>query len=240
MARIPTSALLTVSEITNPSDLTPWTRAMYDAFVSTDNVLAETLFGLAPGVMPSQSQLDSAVQQHRSALNSADGGGQNHYIQILDPATSAFVGGAKWVFYSAAPERSETVNVTWIDDSTAKGKLEREFAQAVMDEFHGRRVRYMAGPHALLNICYTSPGYERRGVASALVEWGMERADKEGWRCFTEASPRGTPVYARLGFKTREDVSLRWDERGDFWKQKGNVRWTFMERPPIGQQAGAS
>ena len=223
-----------ISEITDPSDLAPWTKAMYDSFVATDNVLFETLANLPPGVMPSQSKLESAIEEHRSAFTKPqDDGGQNRYIQILDSKTGEVMGGAKWTFFSAPPKRDEKVNVTWIDDSTPEGKFEKDFAQAVMDEFHSRRFQHMACPHALLYICFTSPKYERRGVSSALVRWGIERADGKGWPCFTEASPRGTPVYARLGFETREILALRWDERGEGWTSKGDVKWTFMQRPPL-------
>jgi GNAT superfamily N-acetyltransferase len=229
-----TSTPLTVAEIKDPSDLVPWTKAMYAAFVGTDNVLAETLFGLPPGVMPSQSQLDSAVEEHHKALTGPQAhGGENRYIQILDSITGEIMGGTKWTFFSDAPKRPERVDVNWIDGSTSKGKFERDYAQATMDEFHSRRVKHMNCPHALLHICFTSPDYERRGVGSAMVRWGLERADEEGWRSFTEASPRGGPVYARLGFETREAVRLRWDERGEDWKKKEDVRWTFMERPPV-------
>ena len=205
---------------------------MYDSFVGTDNVFFETLVNLPPGVMPSQLKLDTDIREHQSALTQPQAdGSDNRYIQIIDAATGEIMGGAKWTFFSSAPKREEKVDVNWIDDSTPEGKFERDFTQAVMDEFHIRRYEQMACPHALLYICFTTPKYERRGVSTTLVKWGLERADREGWPCFTEASPRGTPVYARLGFDTREMLSLRWDERGEAWKSKGDVRWTFMERP---------
>ena len=224
-----------ISEITDPSDLVSWTKATYDSFVNTDNVLFETIVNLPPGAMPSQSKLDSDAREHQSDLTKRQtDGGENKYIQILDPETGAIMGGAKWTFFAATPKREEQLpEVTWIDDSTPDGKFDRTFTQAVMDEFNSRRFKHMACPHALLYICFTTPKYERRGVSTALVRWGIERADKEGWPCFTEASPRGTPVYARLDFQTREILSLRWDERGEAWKAKGDVRWTFMERPAV-------
>ena len=225
-------AALEVTEITDPKDLKPWVQAMFDSFVGTDNVLFESLFGLPPGVMPNEKQLEGAYEEHSKALTEPQpDGGDNRYIQVLDPATGDVMGGVKWTFFKSAPTRPDRVDVTWIDDATPQGKFEREFTQASFDEFYGRRVKFMNCPHALLYIVFTTPKYERRGVAGALVRWGMEKADKEGWPCFTEASPRGTPLYARMGFNTRETLSLRWDERGEDWKKKGDVRWTFMERP---------
>ena len=235
MAATTTSPSYKISEITDPCDLVLWTKATYDSFVSTDNVLFETIVNLPPGVMPSQSKLDSDAREHQSALTKPEAdGGENKYIQILDPETGAIMGGAKWTFFAGTPKREERLpEVTWIDASTPSGDFDKYFTQAVMDEFNSRRFEHMACPHALLYICFTTPKYERQGVSTALVNWGIERADKEGWPCFTEASPRGAPVYARLGFETRENVSLRWDERGEAWRGKGDVKWSFMERPAM-------
>jgi GNAT superfamily N-acetyltransferase len=227
------STVLTVSEISDREDLAAWTKAMYASFVGTDNVLAETLFGLPPNVMPTESQLESAVEGHVKAANANPDayGGRSSFIHVLDPSTGAIMGGAKWVFFDEKPKLPEHVEVSWETDP-----FEKEFAQATMDEFHTRRYKFMDMPHALLNILFTSPEYERRGVGSLMTKWGLERADQMCVPSFTEASMRGTPVYARSGFNTREDVRLRWDEKGDQWKAKGTVAWTFMERPAkIGQ-----
>jgi GNAT superfamily N-acetyltransferase len=222
------TTLPTVSEISDPKEIAAWTKAMYVSFVGTDNVLAETLFGLPPNVMPTESQLERAVEGHVKAVstNPGDDGGRTSFIQVLDPATGAIMGGAKWVFFDDKPKLPEHVEVSWVTDP-----FEKEFAQATMNEFHSRRYKLMDTPQALLNILFTSPDYERRGVGSLMTKWGLERADQMRVPSFTEASLRGTPVYARLGFNTREDVRLRWDERGDQWKNKGTVAWTFMERP---------
>jgi GNAT superfamily N-acetyltransferase len=226
------SAEFKVTTVSDAAELMIWLKGMFEAFVGTDNVLADTLMGLAPGVPPSDLQLEKALIDYRKDLEEPQADrGKSHYIQILDPETQEVMGGAKWTFFSSTPVRKEKLVVDWIDDSDAQGKFDKEFTQAVIDEHHGRRYEHMAFPHGLLQICYASPAYERRGVASALVKWGLEKADKEGWPCITEASPRGKQVYARLGFDTREEVALRWDERGDCWRDKGTLLWTFMERP---------
>lgn len=52
-----------------------------------------------------------------------------------------------------------------------------------------------------LDICATDPAFQRRGVASALVRWGLEEARRRGIPDLTtEASRMGRHVYARLGF----------------------------------------
>lgn len=222
-----TSGQYTVGIVSNPLDLTPWTAAQFSSFINTDNVLHDTLF--PPATPPTPAQVSVAADRHRDALVAEPE--HVEFIQVVDPETGEVAGGAKWCFYPSDAHRPSQVSVTWVDDGTGKGQQEKEFAQKVMNEFHSRRYIHMTGPHALLDLCFTSPKYQRQGIASMLVQYGIDRADKEGWTSFTEASPRGRPVYARLGFEVREEVRLRWDEAGDFYRRKGDVVWYFMERP---------
>lgn len=41
-----------------------------------------------------------------------------------------------------------------------------------------------------------------------LVQWGCDRADELGIEAYIEASMTGTPMYARLGFKTVKEVTF--------------------------------
>ena len=220
----------TIQIITDPNDLVALTAAQYAAFVNTDNVLHDTLF--PPAYPPNQEQIETAAKRHQRAF--ASDPDHSVFTKAVDTATGAIAGCAKWCFYPQAPQgRTKHIEVNWVDESTPEGKLEKQFAQKTFDEFYRRRLEDMACPHALLDLCFTTPRYERKGVASLLVGYGIERADREGWVCFTEASLRGAPVYGRLGFEVREEVRLRWDdEEGDFWRGKGDVAWSFMERPP--------
>ena len=223
--------------ITNPDDLHSWTAAQFSSFVGTANVLHDTLF--PPATLPTPAQLDLAAARHVSSFK--EDSEHNVFIQIVDSENGKIMGGAKWQFWPSDPHRPLKVPVDYIDTSTPQGKAEQAFAQKVMDEFMGRRARDMAMPHGLLDLCYCVPKYERKGVASALVAWGLERCDREGWVAFTEASPRGWPVYERLGFEKREVVRLRFDDLiGDdegaldlqkYAKGMRDVVWTYMVRP---------
>ena len=216
-----------IQVVTDSDDLKQWTAAQLSSFVGTGNTFHDVLF--PPASAPTPAQLELATARHRTAFEESS----HHYVftRIVDPSNGAIMGGAKWQFWSHDPKRPRTVPVEYIDDSTPEGKAERAFAQKVMDEFMGRRARDMAMAHGLLDLCFTVPKYERKGVASALVNWGLERTDKEGWVTFTEASPRGGPVYERLGFERKEVVRLRYDELGEYAKGTGDVVWTYMVRP---------
>ena len=225
-----------IEVITSVDDLNAWTAAQYASFMNTGNVHHDTLF--PPATNPTPADISAATKRHLTDLSVHPD--NIVFIQILDPTNNAIMGGAQWQLWPHDPKRPSTIEVNWIDDSTPVGRQERAFGQAIMDEFQGRRARDMAVPHGLLDICFTTPGYERRGVGSALVRWGLERVDKEGWVSFTEASERGTPVYERLGFQRREEVRLRFDGTSEVATGKGDVVWEFMVRPARGRNSYAS
>lgn len=47
----------------------------------------------------------------------------------------------------------------------------------------------------------TSPRFQRRGLGSQLVNFGLEKADHDGLPCYLSGSPMGVPVYTKLGFE---------------------------------------
>ncbi|KAJ7279396.1 acetyltransferase [Mycena rebaudengoi] len=50
------------------------------------------------------------------------------------------------------------------------------------------------------DLCAVHPAFQRRGIASKLVQWGLDEAKKRGgYEVLIEASPMGRPVYAKLG-----------------------------------------
>ncbi|KAI8624820.1 hypothetical protein F5Y19DRAFT_283182 [Xylariaceae sp. FL1651] len=55
-----------------------------------------------------------------------------------------------------------------------------------------------------LSLLCTSPKYQRRGAAKALLLPMLEIADAVGLRTYLEATPGGRPIYEKLGFRTVE------------------------------------
>jgi GNAT superfamily N-acetyltransferase len=66
-----------------------------------------------------------------------------------------------------------------------------------------------APPYWYLGVLGTRPDRQGVGLASAVVAPVLERADDDGLICCLEtASEAALPLYARLGFTDRRDVSL--------------------------------
>lgn len=55
-----------------------------------------------------------------------------------------------------------------------------------------------------LDILGTHPKHHGRGIASQLLKWGLERADRDGLEVFLSASPAGKPIYEKKGFRVVE------------------------------------
>jgi GNAT superfamily N-acetyltransferase len=88
-----------------------------------------------------------------------------------------------------------------------------------------------------LGLLMTDPAFQRRGIGTALLEWGLALADKERVPCFLLASPFGYPLYRSLGWNVvGEDIVLdlkewvKYAEGGDMgW---GVYKMRFMLRMP--------
>ncbi|KAJ5669275.1 hypothetical protein N7462_010345 [Penicillium macrosclerotiorum] len=54
----------------------------------------------------------------------------------------------------------------------------------------------------ILDMCAVDPDFQRKGIAKALTQWGLDEAKLRGIpECITEASAMGRHVYAKMGFK---------------------------------------
>jgi GNAT superfamily N-acetyltransferase len=54
----------------------------------------------------------------------------------------------------------------------------------------------------------TLPEYRKLGVASFLVDWAIEQADRDKLECFVDASEKGVPVYKKYGFLPEEPFEV--------------------------------
>jgi len=54
--------------------------------------------------------------------------------------------------------------------------------------------------HWYLEILATRPEFQGKGAGSALMRWGLARADEDRLETYIEASPEGKPIYEHFGF----------------------------------------
>lgn len=64
----------------------------------------------------------------------------------------------------------------------------------------------------VLNILFTVPKHRRRGAASLIMDWGVERADRRGLDVYIEATRLGRPLYEKYGLEAVEERRFDVDE----------------------------
>ncbi|ROT41933.1 hypothetical protein SODALDRAFT_326117 [Sodiomyces alkalinus F11] len=144
---------------------------------------------------------------------------------VPDPAVPAdgsgdakriIVGIATWVQLSVvegygdrpAEDLAQAVD---LEDLYPGSEADQRLCRQLDAALHADRIRVVkdkaaaaASPPAVmvLDMCAVHSEYQRRGIATRLVQWGVEEARaRGGLECLTEASSMGRHVYLRLGFR---------------------------------------
>ena len=84
---------------------------------------------------------------------------------------------------------------------------------------------------------FTDPTFQRKGMGTALVDYGNRLADEKGLPIFLQGSPYGFPIYEKAGFETVQHLGVdlqQWapgGKEGD--KGFGNYRFRYMLRLPV-------
>ncbi|KAJ5259278.1 hypothetical protein N7478_012259 [Penicillium angulare] len=64
----------------------------------------------------------------------------------------------------------------------------------------------------ILDMCAVDPAHQRKGIAGALVQWGLDEAQRRGnLELITEGSAMGRHVYGKMGFKPQSEIEYSVD-----------------------------
>ncbi|KAI2611897.1 putative GNAT family acetyltransferase [Hypoxylon sp. NC1633] len=116
---------------------------------------------------------------------------------------------AKWALPVSVNEEYAEPAWSWPPGSNLKligdwgTKTEEAQARAVRD-----------APCYRLTFMGTDPAYERRGAATMMVRWGMERGRKERVPTYLESTLEAAPFYRKHGFVDVERFSLEYQVLG--------------------------
>ncbi|KAI8632448.1 hypothetical protein F5Y19DRAFT_462881 [Xylariaceae sp. FL1651] len=155
------------------------------------------------------------------------------------PGRRIIVGFAIWVQASAVEGYGDITSgdLSGTMEALYPGnKSEQRFLEQMSRSLVKRRLEYVkskatASPPAImaLDLCATHPSFQRRGVASELVQWGLDEARRRGIPDLTtEASSMGRHVYQRLGFQPQgPDIVYEVDEEFSSRDKPPNVFMLF-------------
>ncbi|KAJ5636994.1 GNAT family acetyltransferase [Penicillium lividum] len=80
----------------------------------------------------------------------------------------------------------------------------------------------------VLEMLCVLPEYQRHGIGSAFLKWGIEKADASNARIYLEATMEGVPAYLKHGWEIVEEIQLDYMERGG----EGSQKFALMIREP--------
>lgn len=86
----------------------------------------------------------------------------------------------------------------------------------------------MTDTRKALSLLSTDPAYQRKGLASMLLNHVVALADAEGRKVYVESTVTGYPLYAKFGFR---DVDLLSVDLSKWGVTKPGVN-TIMVRQP--------
>ncbi|XDG07223.1 hypothetical protein ABKA04_006838 [Annulohypoxylon sp. FPYF3050] len=189
------------------------------------------------------------IQQWYRITYNSDGDANTIFLKATLPNKNhkyrrVVAGMAVWTQFSMVPGRgvrppddpSETLGLEKLypNDETEQRYLRQLFRSFFKRRGEVIREKEASQPPSLmhLELCVVDPAYQRRGIASKLVQWGLDEARRRGGlEATTEASSMGRHVYRRLGFQP-EGSDLEYEVDDEFKSR---------ERPPnLFMRTGAS
>lgn len=81
---------------------------------------------------------------------------------------------------------------------------------------------------SVLDFLGTAPAHQGKGIGSAFIKWGLEKADARKRRAYLEATEEGYPLYCKYGWKTVEEVTVDFTQYGG----QGSQKFAIMIRDP--------
>jgi len=79
-----------------------------------------------------------------------------------------------------------------------------------------------------LSLCFVHPDFQRRGIATLLLKWGLEKADAENIKLWCTSTPQAVKTYEKSGWKV---IDLQDIELGKYGGE-GTYQRAWMLRLP--------
>ncbi|KAF4447505.1 gnat family acetyltransferase [Fusarium austroafricanum] len=201
-----------IEPITNPEDFTGAFKAVANAFGH------QTHDGVWIAFNPGWDTLEGAkagaqrlADRFSSITNNRDG--QPNTIFVKATVDGIIAGLAIWQQASVVQGYGDPPNENlragnFLEKLYPGNETEQRFLVQADKSLFGRRWEIIkesatASPPALfvMDLCAVDPQFQRKGIATKLVQWGLDEAKRRDLEVITEASTMGRKVYLKMGFK---------------------------------------
>ncbi|TVY27417.1 hypothetical protein LHYA1_G004184 [Lachnellula hyalina] len=140
------------------------------------------------------------------------------YLKIIDEETGEIISMARWHWYPNG--YSYTEGIHWETHNAVEGRpwpkgMNVELHNFVLTSRDSQRQQWQeeGKPCWILMHLVTRASQRGKGAASMLIQWGVDRARKDGVPAYLEAGALAIPLYAKHGFRQIGDP-IRIDLRG--------------------------
>lgn len=109
-------------------------------------------------------------------------------------------------------------------------ELRLDALASIFDPLDASREEIMGAekPFFMLNSLATHPDHQGRGAGSLLLDWGLRKADNEGFVTYLDATQVARPIYEKRGFEIKKAVE--WDR--SVWGGEGvDVHYCMVRLP---------
>ncbi|KAJ5319756.1 hypothetical protein PENANT_c026G03535 [Penicillium antarcticum] len=159
-----------------------------------------------------------------------------HVLKIHDEASGELVAYSRWMIPEAlgygptVPTLSEQA-MEFAKDPVqyAPQPMREDIFNAFKQILENARKRYTTEKDIVLDLLATLPAYQGQGYGSAILKWGIEKANASKSRIFLEATPEGVPLYLKYGWKQLEEVTMDFEPFGC----DGSESFYLMMRDPL-------
>ncbi|MCJ1310348.1 hypothetical protein MMC25_004012 [Agyrium rufum] len=191
-----------VKELKSDAELEELVRVEFAAYETPQCNLKNLFFSiLNPSIESRKEVMKEAVERQ---IQWHKGDPTSRWITVRQNDNGRMLGAALWHFNDHDPYAEESdEECTWF----AEGD-DRKTANGLMELFLTPRMTFMRKPHAFLDICFVDPGSRRAGIGSALLQWGLSKADEMGLESYIDATADGKPFYQALGFTAADKVDF--------------------------------
>ncbi|KAL4988949.1 hypothetical protein BDW68DRAFT_158057 [Aspergillus falconensis] len=202
-----------VCPITSPIDFTPFFDVSASAFGS--QVRDGVWIAMYPGWDTPEGKeraIGRLIERWSSVTTDRNGNPNTIFLKATTTNTNGeevIAGVAIWVQASMVPGHGE-VPVDIDPEAVYPGDpVEQRYLLQLDRSLHKRRVEVIkeiassSSPAVMvLDLCVVDPAFQRQGVATKLVQWGLDEAKRRGeLEAVLEASSMGRHVYRQLGFQ---------------------------------------
>lgn len=184
------------------ADVPELVRIMFDA--KAPDLLS--FFFLSNG-----GDLEDQIKKTTSMFNKSLDDPQQMVMKALDADTQEITACSVWNFknfeaerYAESERRSAAQFMAGhplpisLEGKSAPHPLEKY----LLEKFNAFQDAWMKETkNFYLGLLMTDPKFQRRGIGTALLNWGHEIADKKGLPSFLVATPVGHPLYLSVGWK---------------------------------------